>query len=274
MALLIVLQLLFVEGILSLDNAAILGAMVAHLPNDQPMPWPKGLSRLGQHLDRLLGPQQTAALRAGLLGAYLWRSLMLIAAAWIVQNPGLKLLGALYLLKLAAGALGPSAEDTPKPPSPICPSHFWRTVGAVELADLAFSLDNVVAAVSLTNRLALILSGVFLGILMMRFAAGLFARLVQREPVLEPAAYVIVLNISLGLLLGQLTGVHVSELAQLVLSAGTLTLALMYAHWPAARALAAPLLWGAGRILGAINRLCEQAVHVALALLSMRISEG
>lgn len=38
---LIVLQLIFLEGILSIDNAAVLGAMVAPLPDDQPIPWPR-----------------------------------------------------------------------------------------------------------------------------------------------------------------------------------------------------------------------------------------
>jgi len=42
---------------------------------------------------------------------------------------------------------------------------------AVELADLAFSLDNVVAVVALSDNLPIVLFGVFIGIITMRFAA-------------------------------------------------------------------------------------------------------
>src|SRR5205809_7803856 len=40
---LIILQLIYLEGILSIDNAAVLGAMVAHLPRHERIPWPRPL---------------------------------------------------------------------------------------------------------------------------------------------------------------------------------------------------------------------------------------
>ena len=36
----VIVQLIFLEGILSIDNAAVLGAMVAHLPTNQPFRGP------------------------------------------------------------------------------------------------------------------------------------------------------------------------------------------------------------------------------------------
>ena len=38
----IVLQLIFLEGILSIDNAAVLGLLVPPLPDDKGIPWPVG----------------------------------------------------------------------------------------------------------------------------------------------------------------------------------------------------------------------------------------
>lgn len=52
--LLIVLQLIYLEGILSIDNAAVLGAMVAHLPRHAPIPWPRLLRFLQRPVYRLL----------------------------------------------------------------------------------------------------------------------------------------------------------------------------------------------------------------------------
>ncbi len=82
----IVVLLTFLEGILSIDNAAVLGAMVAHLPRDKAIPWPKWLQFQARTGDRLLGSQQAAALKVGLLGAYIGRGLMLGLAFVITEN--------------------------------------------------------------------------------------------------------------------------------------------------------------------------------------------
>src|SRR5512135_3681895 len=87
----VVIQLIFLEGILSIDNAAVLGAMVSVLPTDKPTPWPKTLQFLQAFTDRVFGMQQAAALKVGLLGAYVGRGTMLVLAAWVIGNPLLKL---------------------------------------------------------------------------------------------------------------------------------------------------------------------------------------
>ena len=73
----IVLQLIFLEGILSIDNAAVIGALVAPLPDDRHVEWPKALQQFGAWLHPVLGNQRMAALRVGLLGAYVGRGAML-----------------------------------------------------------------------------------------------------------------------------------------------------------------------------------------------------
>lgn len=249
----VIVQLIFLEGILSLDNAAVLGAMVSSLPDDRLIPWPVGLTAAARPLDRLFGPQRTAALRVGLLGAYAGRSLMLILAAWVMRSTWLKLIGALYLLYLAIHTLGASDEDDGGGRKERLGS-FWRVVLAVEMADLAFSLDNVVAATALSNDLPLVILGVAMGILMMRFAAGIFANLVQREPVLEAAAYILVLNIGVELLLEGVLKIEISDIAKFAISVGTLALAIGYAHLGILRALT-PLLAAAGSALRLLNGL-------------------
>ena len=74
------------------------------------------------------------------------------------------------------------------------------------------------------------LLGVALGILLMRFAAGWFSYLVQREPVLKTAAYVLVLNIAVELLLEDFAGLNFTDGARFGVSIGTIVLALLYAH--------------------------------------------
>lgn len=245
----VILQLIFLEGILSLDNAAVLGAMVAHLPKDEGIPWPAPLRPLGRLVEPVLGPQQAAALKVGLLGAYLGRGTMLLLASMIIRNPWLQLLGALYLIYIATEHLGTlpdpggdPAESADQPRYTGSRRGFWPTVLQVELADLAFSLDNVVVAVTLSRNLLLVMTGVALGILTMRFAASLFARLVEREPVLATGAYILVLNIGLEFLLHEFAGIEIAQSTRFGINAGTLLMALVYGRSPALqRVLSLPL---------------------------------
>lgn len=256
----IVLQLIFLEGILSIDNAAVLGALVASLPADKKIPWPRILSPLGHALDPLLGPQRSAALRVGLLGAYVGRGLMLAIASIIIQSPWLKLIGAAYLIRLAFDDLG-SADVNEEDGSrrELRRRTFWPTVLTVELMDLAFSLDNVVAAVSLSDKFWVVATGVAIGILAMRFAAGVFSYLVEREPVLQRAAYVLILNIGVELMLEDLAGIEISDWVKFGVSISTLLLAMAYEHLQILKVFRPVLVW-LGQGFGIINELVSWAL--------------
>ena len=229
----IVLQLIFLEGVLSLDNAAILGAMVSRLPEHEKVPWPKTLAKIGHFFDKPLGYQRMAALRVGLIGAYGGRIIMLFLASYIIQNPWLKILGGAYLIRLALDDLGApghegSEEDAMRP---LKKQGFWLTVLNVELMDLAFSLDNVVAAVSLSDQIWIVILGVAIGILIMRFAAGIFSSIVLRFPILKTAAYILILNIGIEIFLEELAGIHFTDWARFGISIGTILFAIAYSQF-------------------------------------------
>ncbi len=228
----IIVQVIFLEGILSIDNAAVLGALVSVLPAKDMVPWPNPLKFLGPPVHRILGGQRTAALKVGLLGAYLGRGLMLVMANFVIRNHYLKILGAAYLIKLAFENLGESesGEEDQGRARRVEGKGFWNVVIAVELADLAFSLDNVVAVVALSDNLYIVMFGVFMGILTMRFAAGIFTWMILREPILKPAAYLVVFNIGAELLLDEFLGVEIGAAFKFMISAGTLILFVVYAH--------------------------------------------
>jgi tellurite resistance protein TerC len=242
----IVVQLIFLEGILSIDNAAVLGAMATPLPNDKPIPWPPLLNGLGELLDPLLGAQRTAALKVGLLGAYLGRAAMLLAATFIVRNLWLRTLGAVYLVYLAVEHIahlnaGVGAGEIHHD-SPVRQTGFWATVLSIELADLAFSLDNVVAAITLSNKLWVVMLGVALGIIAMRFAATLFARLILWEPALQTGAYLLVLSLGVELLLKEIFHIEIGELTQFMISIGILAGTFWIARSGLRKAAVWPLL--------------------------------
>lgn len=255
----IVLQLIFLEGILSIDNAAVIGALVSPLPDDQGVPWPKALRKLGQTLHPLLGYQRMAALRVGLLGAYVGRGAMLFLTSFLIHNSWIKLIGAVYLIHLAFDSLedmssGDSDDDGEI--KPIKVQTFWATVLTVEIMDLIFSIDNVVAAVSLSNMLWVVMLGVGIGILTMRYAAGIFSYAVEREPILKQAAYILVFNIGVELILDQVWHIEIPDLLRFGISVATIVLALSYAHSPFLQKFRFVLVWLAKGI-GIINELVD-----------------
>ncbi|OLD45371.1 MAG: hypothetical protein AUI83_16235, partial [Armatimonadetes bacterium 13_1_40CM_3_65_7] len=225
------------------------------------IPWPRPLRKLQKPIHKVLGGQRPAALKVGLFGAYLGRGAMLLIASWVIQNRWLLLLGGLYLIKLAADHLGETpqearitAAEVAGQPVRRAERGFWSVVLAAELADVVFSLDNVVAAVALSRELWVVLTGVFLGIVTMRFAAGIFTRLIERYPVLETAAYILVFNIGVELLLEDLFRIHISDVQKFAVSLSTLILTLLYGQLPVLQRLGRRMRW-VKRALGFLDLL-------------------
>lgn len=267
----IILQLIFLEGILSIDNAAVIGALVAPLPSDQHVPWPKAIQKFGEWLHPLLGNQRMAALRVGLLGAYLGRGLMLLMTSFLIHNSWVKLIGAAYLIHLAFDNLqdksGGGGEDDEEI-KPIKVQSFWATVLTVETMDLIFSIDNVVAAVSLSDKIWVVMVGVAIGILTMRYAAGIFSYAVEREPILQQAAYILVLNIGVEMVLDQVWHIEISDMLRFGISIATILLSLAYAHSPFLQKFRFALIWLA-KGFGIVNEFVDWALAPFRGILSL-----
>jgi YkoY family integral membrane protein len=188
--LLIILNLIVIESLLSVDNAAVLATMVLDLPKEQ----------------------RNKALKYGIIGAYVFRGICLVIASWLVKIWFLKPLGGLYLLWLAIDYFkkknkeGKEDEAIDKSKSWLYRSTvgvigtFWSTVVLIEVMDLAFSIDNVFAAVAFTDHMPLIYIGVFIGILAMRFVAQGFVKLIDKFPFLETIAFLVIGVLGLKLL--------------------------------------------------------------------------
>ncbi|MFM2033088.1 MAG: hypothetical protein RLZZ297_1853 [Chloroflexota bacterium] len=262
----IIVQLVFLEGILSIDNAAVLGAMVSHLPDNKPIPWPKPLAFLSAWGERVLGNQRAAALKVGLLGAYVGRGLMLVLAGWIIQFPWLRVVGAGYLIYLAVRHFAERFDHTGEDGTPgttrLAASGFWGTVLALELADLAFSIDNVIAAVALSDQIWIVMLGVAIGILVMRFAAQIFSRLIAWEPAFETAAFLLLLTIGAELLLHEYAHIELTEVQQFFISMGVLLGTIGIARSPLRRPVTVmlfPVRWLFYSIIAFIDMFKELA---------------
>jgi tellurite resistance protein TerC len=181
----------------------------------------------------------------------------------------LKILGAAYLIRLAFENLGLAEEgESDAEVREVKAKTFWGVVLTVEIADLVFSLDNVVAAVSLSDKLWVVMVGVALGILFMRFAAGLFSYAVEREPVLREAAYLLVFNIGVELLLEELAHIELNDWVRFGISVGTILLALAYAHIKPLRVFRPAVLWVA-QGFSRLNALIDWLLIPLVALLGL-----
>jgi YkoY family integral membrane protein len=169
-ALPVIVSLIIIEGLLSVDNALAIAAMANHLP----------------------GRQKYLALKFGIIGAYFFRGLCLAFAAWIIENPWLKICGAAYLVYLMCDHFHGSEDTKSAEPSKIAQRGFFGTIAAIEIMDLSLSVDNVVAAVAMSPKLWVVCTGVFIGILALRFVAGACIRLIEKFPILEHTAFILV----------------------------------------------------------------------------------
>jgi YkoY family integral membrane protein len=197
--LLIVLVLVLLEGVLSIDNALVLGLLARRLPK----------------------PLQRKALTWGLAGAFIFRFISIALASKLLEWRIVKLLGGGYLVFVAVKHM--FFEKAPEPGNAAAGGEnestsatdkraFWSALIAIELTDIAFAVDSIIAAIALVGaappgtaagafhpKLWVVVTGGVLGLILMRFAAVVFIKLLEKFPRFELSAYLLVLVIGLKL---------------------------------------------------------------------------
>lgn len=169
--------LILMEGLLSLDNAVVLAVLVKDLPD----------------------AQRKRALTYGIWGAFIFRFLALFTIRALLGATWVRLLGGGYLAWVWYKWWRNQGEENQEAPGPATPFRFWRIVFMVEMMDIAFSMDSILASVAVSDKLWVILLGGCLGIIMMRIAASFFVSLLRRWPGLEKAAYWLILVLGIKL---------------------------------------------------------------------------
>jgi YkoY family integral membrane protein len=206
----VLVVLIVLEGLLAADNAVVMAVMVKHLPREQ----------------------QKKALFYGLFGAFVFRFAALFMITILVNYWQIQALGAAYLLFISIKSLIDQRKDEdPHPDAKVRKkSGFWMTVVKVELADIAFALDSMLAAVALAvtlpelgnfqvggingGQFTVMLLGGIIGLVIMRFAARQFVTLLEKFPSLETAAFLIVGWVGVKLLVLTLAHPGVGILAE------------------------------------------------------------
>ena len=198
------------EVVLSADNAIALAAIA------------KGLKSQNQ---------QKQALNLGLVFALFFRISLILVSRWVLGFKPLMAAGAAYLLWLCADHFINNSSQVELPESELLSSElissnlldskslenkstneslnnstnsilsdnlfgFDRklagTAISIALTDLAFSLDSVAAAVAVSDKLWLVITGGIIGVVALRLSSNLFIELLNNYPRLEAAGYIAV----------------------------------------------------------------------------------
>ena len=188
----VIALLVFFEGLLSIDNALVLALLARRLPKEM----------------------RAKALTYGLVGAFFFRFIMIGLAQRLLQWRIVKLIGGGYLLWIALQHFFFKKEE-PKLSSdddePAQATGFWRTVAVIEVTDVAFAIDSILAAIALVGpapvgyvglhpKYWVVVTGGMIGVMLMRIAAAMFIKLLERFPGFETSAYLLVMTIGLKLL--------------------------------------------------------------------------
>jgi YjbE family integral membrane protein len=155
-----VLQIIFINILLSGDNAVVIAMACRGLPPQQ----------------RLWG----TVVGAG--AAVLLRIVFGGIVAQLMLLPYLKLIGGVALFYVAARLLVPDEEDTGEVEAV---AHLWRVAQIVVIADIVMSLDNIVAvAATAKGDIFLLAIGLTVSIPLIVAGAALIMPLLDRFPIL------------------------------------------------------------------------------------------
>ncbi|WP_079529772.1 TerC family protein [Halobacillus hunanensis] len=184
------LVLIGLEGILSADNALVLAVIAKHLPENE----------------------KKRAIDYGILMAFIFRFaaiflISFLAGVWQVQA-----IGAAYLIYLGVkhvyATFFVKKNEDEESEEEKAGAGFWPTVAKIGIADVAFAIDSILAAVALAvtlpatplpqfggmdgGKYAVIVIATIAGLVLIKFAANWFVQLLEKRPGLETAAYLIV----------------------------------------------------------------------------------
>jgi len=157
--LLALLQIIWINILLSGDNAVVIALACRSLP-------PR---------ERKIG----VMLGAG--AAVVLRIIFTLMVVWLMEIPYLKLVGGALLFWISVKLLTDEAEEASVKES----DTIWNAVRTVAIADMVMSLDNVIGiAAAAKGSVPLIVFGLCLSVPLIVFGATLIITLLQRYPIL------------------------------------------------------------------------------------------
>lgn len=158
-------QIMFANIVLSGDNAVLIGLAAAGLP----------------------AAQRSRAILFGMLFATVLRVIFSVFAVYLLEVPGLLLIGGLLLLWIAYGFFKELREEKAEEEDPeghedgAGGKTMMQALKQIVIADVSMSLDNVLAIAGIARgNMPMLILGLGVSIILMGVAASIIARLLAR----------------------------------------------------------------------------------------------
>jgi predicted tellurium resistance membrane protein TerC len=167
---------------------------------------------------RLPAAQRDAARRAGLAFAMLTRIGLLLSLSWVmgltaelfaaagqsISGRDLVLLGGgAFLLWKSAREIFETVEQReeggPAPAARGGVGRFWSVIAQIAVIDIVFSLDSVITAVGMVDRVGVMIAAVMASVALMMFAARPIGEFVERHPSIKVLALAFLAMVGMAL---------------------------------------------------------------------------
>ena len=154
------LAIILIDLVLAGDNAIVIALAARSLPKNL----------------------QKKAIAWGTVGAIAVRSVMTVGVVWLLQIPGLMLVGGLGLLWIAYKLL---ADQGDKEHSGPVASTFWGAMKTIVVADALMGIDNVLGVAGAAHgSFDLVVIGLLVSVPIVVFGSTMVLKLVERFPVI------------------------------------------------------------------------------------------
>lgn len=186
------LTLTALEIVLGIDNVIFISILAGKLPKEQ----------------------QSKARKLGLSLALITRVLLLASLAWMIkltaplfsvfdfEVSGRDLIlfgGGLFLIVKSVMEIHEKLEGEDGEATARIAPTFAKVIGQILLLDIVFSLDSVITAIGMANKLGVMIAAVVIAILVMLKYAGAISDFVNRHPTLKMLALSFLLLIGVTL---------------------------------------------------------------------------
>ncbi len=156
------LAIILIDLVLAGDNAIVIALAARKLPPDL----------------------QKKAILWGTVGAIAVRSLMTFTVVWLLQIPGLMLLGGLGLLWIAYKLISNEEDEQHDDVGALT---FWGAMKTIVVADALMGIDNVLGvAGAASGSFELVALGLMISIPIVVFGSQMVLKLVMRWPIIIP----------------------------------------------------------------------------------------
>jgi len=197
------ITLTILEIILGIDNIVVISILSGKLPPHR----------------------QQAARTVGLSLALITRILLLLSLSWLIgltkplftiwQNRisfrDLILLGGgLFLLAKGTREIHHVMEVKGQPVAFVARATFWSIILQILLLDLVFSLDSVVTAIGMAQKIEIMVAAILIAVLVMLLGSGIISRFIDLHPSIKMLALSFLLMIGVTLIAEGL-GLHIPK---------------------------------------------------------------